>query len=98
MSMILQKELLSAGRERQLTEMLETSPLDWHFAGLFFLSPQNISDLPRSISVVISVRETKRIQGRSISTFLSAYFPGNTTVPTLISASGFGRRFAHFYE
>jgi hypothetical protein len=30
----LQKELLSAARERQLAEILETSPLDWHFAGL----------------------------------------------------------------
>jgi hypothetical protein len=34
MSTILQKELLSAARERQLAEILETSPLDWHFAGL----------------------------------------------------------------
>ena len=36
MSTILQKELLSAARERQLAEILETSPLDWHFAVLFF--------------------------------------------------------------
>ena len=34
MSTILQKELLSAARERQLAEILETSPLDWRFAGL----------------------------------------------------------------
>ena len=34
MSTILRKELLSAAGERQLAEILETSPLDWHFAGL----------------------------------------------------------------
>jgi hypothetical protein len=34
MSTLLQKELLSAAGERQLAEILETSPLDWHFAGL----------------------------------------------------------------
>ena len=34
MSTILQKELLSAAGERQLAEILKTSPLYWHFAGL----------------------------------------------------------------
>jgi hypothetical protein len=59
MSTILQKELLSVARERQLAEILETSPLDWHFCRLIFSSLQNISDLSPSISVVVSMRDTR---------------------------------------
>ena len=62
MSAILQKELLSAARERQLTEILETSPLDWHFAGLLSHPLQNIRNLRPPVSVVVSMREIDRIQ------------------------------------
>ena len=66
MSAILQKELLSAARERQLTEILETSPLDWHFAGLLSHPLQNIRNLRPPVSVVVSMREIDRIRQQPI--------------------------------
>ena len=57
MSTILQKELLSAARERQLAEILETSPLDWHFSRLLSQwdqSPILNSRIFRHISVGLS--------------------------------------------
>jgi len=59
MSTILQKELLSAARERQLAEILETSPLDLALCRVTLSSLQNISDLSPSISVVVSMRDTR---------------------------------------
>jgi len=64
-STILQKELLSAARERQLAEILETSPLDWHFAHPL----QNIRVLRPPVSVVVSMREIDRIQQQPIPTY-----------------------------
>src|SRR5262249_8901248 len=56
---------------------------------------QNISDLVPLISVVVSVREAKRIQGRSVSTSFPFYLPANTP-STSVSAPWFGCRLAHF--
>jgi hypothetical protein len=69
MSAILQKELLSAARERQLTEILEGSPLDWHFAELLSHPLQNIRDLRPPVSVVVSMREIDRIQQQPVPTY-----------------------------
>ncbi len=69
MSTILQKKLLSAARERQLAEILESSPLDWHFAELLSHPLQNIRDLRPPVSVVVSMREIDRIQQQPIPTY-----------------------------
>ncbi len=69
MSTILQKELLSAARESQLAEILETSPLDWHFAESFSHPLQNIRDLRPPVSVVVSMREIDRIQQQPVPTY-----------------------------
>ena len=79
MSPILQKELLSAARERQFAEILESSPLDWHFAELLSHPLQNIRDLRPPVSVVVSMREIDRIQQHPIPTYrpltLRRYIP-----------------------
>jgi hypothetical protein len=59
---------------------------------------QNFNDLYPLISVVVSMREKKRMQRRSISTSLPVYFPAGHYGPKLDFRIRLGGRFAHFYE
>jgi hypothetical protein len=58
MSTILQKELLSAARERQLDEIGNLASR-LALCRVTLSSLQNISDLSPSISVVVSMRDTR---------------------------------------
>ena len=59
MSAILQKELLSAALERQLAQNIGNLASRLALCRVTLSSLQNISDLSPSISVVVSMRDTR---------------------------------------
>src|SRR6266576_1264356 len=55
-------------------EKLGTAPVDQHFIGYSLISA-NISDFPLTVSVVVSVRESKLIRQQCLSASLAACIP-----------------------
>ncbi len=78
-------------------EKLGTAPVDQHFIGYSLISA-NISDFPLTVSVVVSVRESKLIRQQCLSASLAACIPAVRYGPELISTPGSGGRVAHFQE